>query len=107
MESTTDIANIGNLRALTKNANWSNMETYEDRVKRVKSRKETICRLTGKDDEDKVSRNQLLEVVVEQDKVLRKLTRELFFANPTHSFFDNIPEAVLAPLRVQAILRRA
>ena len=82
------------------------METYEDRVKRVKSRKETICRLTGKDDEDKVSRSQLLEVVVEQDKVLRKLTRELFFANPTHKFFDSIPESVMAPLRVQAILRR-
>jgi hypothetical protein len=75
-------------------------------LERVKNRKEAVCRIMHIEDEDHVSRSSLLEKVVEMDKAIWRLYRELFFADPYHKYFDLMPDEIMNPLRTAAILRK-
>jgi hypothetical protein len=58
------------------------------------------------DDEEHITRSRLKDRVLMQDKIVRYLTEELFYADPYHPSFREMSEGEKAGLRTMTIIRR-
>jgi len=64
-----------------------------------------ICKTFNVRDVALVSKRELAEKVVEQGRVIRRLSLELFCENPYHSVFSKSPESQLVPYRLERVRR--
>jgi len=66
-----------------------------------------VLSLFGAKDLGYVSKRALVRAVAGHHRYANKLLLELFCANPDHETFNDVSEAVLAPMRIERMKRMA
>jgi hypothetical protein len=65
-----------------------------------------LSRIMKTADANQITRRQLIDKLIELDRIIQQLLPELFYENPNHRFFDHFDEKTLSAMRTNNIIRR-